>query len=206
METTHRSASLNRGVTLEYISLGYNAIEAVAGIALGLAASSVALLGFGLDSVVEASSASVLLWRLHSERSGRRSSEDAERRAVRLVAVAFLALAVYVAGRATWDLAVGARPEESTAGLVLAAASLVIMPVLAARKKAAARALDSRALQADAAQTTLCTYLSAFVLLGVGANAWLGWWWADPVAALGIAGFAAREARELWSTEDLCCI
>lgn len=200
-----RRASLERGLALEYLSLGWNFLETFVGIAAGLAAGSVALLGFGLDSVVEASSAAVLIWRLKTEHSRNRTAEEAERRAIRLVAVAFFALAAYVGGRAVYDLIVQARPEESMVGIVLAAVSLVVMPVLAWLKRRAARDLDSRALQADARQTSLCTYISAFLLAGLAANSWLGWWWADPVAALAIALLAVREGRELWLTEDFCC-
>ena len=200
-----RRASLERGLVLEYLSLGWNLLETVVGIAAGLAAGSVALLGFGLDSVVEASSAGVLVWRLKVEHSRRRTAEEAERRAIRLVALAFFALAAYVGGRAIYDLVTQARPEESVVGIVLAAVSLAVMPLLAWLKRGAARALDSRALQADARQTSLCTYMSAFLLAGLAANSWLGWWWADPVAALAIALLAAREGRELWVTEDFCC-
>jgi divalent metal cation (Fe/Co/Zn/Cd) transporter len=156
--------------------------------------------------VVEASSASILLWRLRTERSGRRSAEEAERKAVRAVAAAFFALAAYVAIQAAYDLITGNRPEESTVGIVLASVSLVVMPLLAWRKRVAARALNSRSLEADAKQTTLCTYISGFLLVGLVANSLLGWWWADPLAGLAIAFLAAREGRELWTTEDFCCV
>ncbi len=200
-----RRDSLRHALGLEALSLTYNALEAVVGIAAGLAAGSVALVGFGLDAVVESASAGVLIWRLDTERRGRRTAEEAERRAVRLVAVAFGALALYVGGRAVFDLVDGTRPEESAVGIVLAAVSLAVMPVLARAKRAAARDLDSRSLEGDSAQTMLCTYMSGVLLFGLAANSLWGWWWADPVAALGIAALAAREARELWVTEDLCC-
>jgi divalent metal cation (Fe/Co/Zn/Cd) transporter len=201
-----RGERLERALVLEYLSLSYNVLEAAFGMVLGLAAGSVALVGFALDSVVESSSASILIWRLRSELTRRGTSEELERRSVRLVALAFFALAVYVAARSVYDLATGARPEESLGGLVLAAVSVVVMPVLAWRKRMAARKLNSRALQADSRQTTLCTYLSAFLLVGLGANALLGWWWADPVAGIAIAAVAVEEGRELWSTEDFCCL
>jgi divalent metal cation (Fe/Co/Zn/Cd) transporter len=205
--TTTRRSLLNRALKLEYASLAYNVLEAVVGMVLGVAAGSVALIGFALDSVVESSSASILIWRLRSElRSGGGTSEELERRAVRLVAIAFFALAAYVGIRSIYDLLSSARPEESFPGMVLAAVSVVVMPVLAWRKRVAARALDSRSLHADSKQTTLCTYLSAFLLVGLGANALFGWWWADPVAGLAIAGVAIDEGRELWTTEDFCCL
>ena len=200
-----RGRDLRRGLRLEWISLSYNVVEAAVGIAAGLAAGSVALIGFGLDAVVESSSAGILLWRLRAEQHGRRASDDAERIAIRLVAIAFLALALYVATHSSIDLLRRAEPDASPVGIVLAAVSVIVMPVLAWRKRLAARALDSRALQADSTQTTICTYLSAFLLMGLLANALAGWWWADPAAGLAIAGFAAAEGRKLWTTEDLCC-
>lgn len=199
-----RSLLLRRATALEYLSLAYNVVEAVVGLVAGLAAGSVALIGFGLDSVVESSSASVLLWRLRAERRGARV-EEVERRAVRLVAAAFLALALYIGVQSALDLAGGARPEASVVGIVLAVASLIVMPVLAYNKRKAARALDSRSLEADSTQTTLCTYLSAVLLGGLVANAALGWWWADPAAGLVIAGIAVREGTQLWRTKDFCC-
>ena len=200
-----RARSLWRGLLLEAFSISWNVLETVVGLIAGLAAGSVALVGFALDSVVEASSATILTWRLRSETSGRRSAEEAERRAIRLVALAFFALAAYVGIRAAYDLITGARPEESPVGVVLALVSLIVMPVLAWRKRVVARELNSRALQADSKQTTLCTYLSAFLLAGLAANSLFGWWWADPVAGLAIAVVAANEGRELWKTEDICC-
>lgn len=199
-----RAAGLRRGLRLEFFSLTWNVLETFVGMAAGLASGSVALIGFALDSVVESSSAAVLIWRLRSEASSRKDVESIERRAVRLIAFAFWALAVYVGGKAVLDLIAQNRPEESAVGIVLAIVSLIVMPVLAARKRAAARDLDSRAMHADSSQTSLCTYISAVLLVGLGANALLGWWWADPVAGLGIAGLAAKEGHELWTTEDFC--
>jgi divalent metal cation (Fe/Co/Zn/Cd) transporter len=200
-----RGRDLDRGLRLEYFSFIWNVLEAIVGMAAGIAAGSVALVGFALDSVVESSSAAILLWRLRSERHGGRPPDEVERRAVRLVAVAFLALALYVGIKSSADLITGARPDESLPGIVLAAVSLVVMPLVAWRKRVVARALDSRSLQADSTQTLLCTYLSAFLLAGLLANALFGWWWADPAAGLFIAGFAAKEGRELWMAEDICC-
>lgn len=204
-EPRDRGDTLRHALGLEVLSLSYNAIESVVGVVAGIAAGSVALVGFGLDAVVESASAGVLIWRLGTERRGRRTAEEAERKAIRLVAVAFGVLALYVGGRAVLDLVDGTRPEESTVGIVLAAVSLVVMPVLARAKRGAARALDSRSLEGDSAQTMLCTYMSGVLLFGLATNSLWGWWWADPVAGLVIAGLAAREARELWVTEDVCC-
>lgn len=204
MHPAERAGALRRGLLLEYFSLGWNLIETIVGIAAGLAAGSVALIGFALDSVVESSSAAVLIWRLRNEGSDEWDVESIERRAVRLVAVAFWALAAYVAIQATIDLVARERPEVSTLGIVLAVVSLIVMPLLATRKRAAARELDSRAMHADSSQTSLCTYISAVLLFGLGANALLGWWWADPIAGLGIAALATKEGHELWTTEDFC--
>jgi divalent metal cation (Fe/Co/Zn/Cd) transporter len=200
-----RSVSLRRGLWLEYFTLTWNIIEAVVGMAAGAVAGSVALVGFALDSLVESSSAGVLIWRLRAEDRGGRTAEDVERRAIRLVAVAFFALAAYVGVRSVIDLLVRSRPEESPVGIGLAIVSLIVMPLLAWKKNRVARELDSRALQADSTQTSICTYLSAFLLVGLVTNALFGWWWADPVAGLAIAAFAAKEGRELWTAEDLCC-
>lgn len=200
-----RAEALRHALGLEVVSLSYNVVEAGIGVAAGIAAGSVALVGFGLDAVVESASASVLIWRLGTERRGRRTAEEAERKAIRLVAVAFGVLALYVGARAVVDLIAGTRPDESTIGIVLAVVSLAVMPALARAKRAAARELGSRSLEGDSAQTMLCTYMSAVLLFGLATNALWGWWWADPIAGLVIAALAAREARELWVTEDVCC-
>lgn len=200
-----RTKSLGRGLVLEYFTLAWNSLEAIVGLVAGALAGSIALVGFALDSVVEASSGAILVWRLRSERDGTRTAEEVERKAVRLVAVAFFALSAYVGARAALDLSSGSRPDQSVPGIILAIVSLIVMPLLAWRKRTIARELDSRALQADSMQTTLCTYLSAFLLLGLVTNALFGWWWADPLAGLAIAAFAAKEGRELWTAKDLCC-
>jgi divalent metal cation (Fe/Co/Zn/Cd) transporter len=204
MVTSDRARLLDRALWLEYASLAYNVLEAVVGIVAGVAAGSVALIGFGLDSVVEASSAGVLVWRLNAERHGGRPSEEVEHRAVRLVAIAFFALAAYVGIRSIWDLVTAVRPDESVPGIVLGAISLIVMPALAWQKHVSANRLGSRALEADSKQTSLCTYLSAFLLIGLGANAAFGLWWADPAAGLAIAVLAAREGFGLWTEEDFC--
>jgi divalent metal cation (Fe/Co/Zn/Cd) transporter len=200
-----RADVLSRARRLEIFTVSWNAVEAVVGIAAGLAVGSVALVGFALDSVAESASGGVLLWRLRAERSGSHTSEDAERKAIRGVAVAFFALATYVAVRSIVALAGQERPDASVAGVLLTTVSLIVMPILAQRKRRVAVELDSRSLDADASQTNLCTYLSAVVLVGLVLNAALGWWWADPVAALALAALAAREGAELWRTEDVCC-
>lgn len=200
-----RANELRRGLNLAYLSISYNVVEAVVGLVLGIGAASVALIGFGLDSVVESSSAAVVIWRLRAEAHGGRSSEEVERKAVRLVALAFFALAAYVGVRGIHALVTAARPDESVPGIVLAVVSIIVMPVLAWRKRIAARALDSRSVKADSVQTMLCTYLSAFLLVGLVANALWGLWWADPAAGLAIAVIATKEGVELWRTKDFCC-
>lgn len=206
MIAAERQSDLGRGLLLEYFTIAWNILEAIVGLIAGIAAGSVALVGFALDSVVEASSGGVLVWRLRSEAGGRRSAEEVERRAVRGVALAFFALAAYVSVRAIIDLIGATAPDESIPGIVLALVSLVAMPALAWQKRKTARRLDSRALQADAKQSVICTYLSLFLLVGLVANALWGFWWADPVAALAIAAIAAKEGRELWITKDFCCV
>lgn len=201
----NRRRGLDDGLRLAYFSLVWNFLETFVGLAAGIAASSVALVGFGLDSVVEGSSATIVIWRLRAERSGSRSAEQAETRAIGLVSYAFLALAAYIGIRAVYDLITQVRPEESTVGIILALVSLIVMPVLAWRKRKIAARLHSRSLEADAMQTALCTYLSAFLLVGLLANSLFGWWWADPVAGLAIAVIAAREGLELRHAEELCC-
>lgn len=203
-DPAQRAGDIQQALRLEYFSLVWNFIETFVGFAAGLASGSIALIGFALDSVVEASSAGALVWRFRAEQRGPERAEEFERRAVRMVGWAFVALAAYVGIKAAYDLVTQARPEESMTGIVLAAVSLVVMPYLAWRKRAMAKVVDSRALDADSHQTSLCTFISAVLLVGLAANAWLGWWWADPVAGLAIAGLAAKEGHELLTTERFC--
>jgi cation diffusion facilitator family transporter len=190
---------------LTTITILWNSLEAVVAIVGGLLAGSIALVGFGLDSVIEVSSALVIAWRLTRRDDEHGARQRAERRAVRLIALSFFAIAAYV----TYDavarlLGVGEEPEHTTVGLVLVALSLVVMPTLAWAKRRVATAMGSAALRADAAETQLCTYLSAVVLLGLGANSVLGWWWMDPVAGLVVAALAVKEGCEAWASGDLC--
>lgn len=202
-----RSVALRRSRWLNAATIGWNSVEGVVAVAAGVAAGSVSLLGFGFDSAIEVSAALVLAWRLHQERSTG-CMQDSDRRATRLIAVSFALLAVYVGFEAVRDLVNGARPEASLIGVVIAGLSLFVMPFLARAKRRLAPALGSAAVVADANQTNLCALLSGVLLVGLGANAAFGWWWADPVAGLGIAGLAAREAGRTWraeSLEDTCC-
>lgn len=202
-----RSALLRRGALLAWFTIGWNAIEGLVGIAAGIAAGSVALVGFGVDSYVEVFAGSVIVWRLARDRQGQELSERAERRAVRLIAITFLALAVGVAVESIRKLAMGVEPDESFVGIGLAVVSLIVMPVLARAKRRVGVQLGSRAVQADATETALCVWLSAILLAGLVANAALGWWWADPLAALGVVYVAGREGIEHLRRDALddCC-
>ncbi len=179
-------------------TLAYNVIEAVVALWAGARADSIALLGFGSDSVIECAAAGVLLWRLRVETKSddRERIETAERRAHRFVGVTFLALAVYVVVQAAVDLVSGEHPESSLVGIVLAAVSLVVMPLLAWAKLRTAAGLGSGALRAEAKETLACAYLSFTLLVGLTLNAAADWWWADPVAALFMVPWLIREGLE----------
>jgi divalent metal cation (Fe/Co/Zn/Cd) transporter len=204
---TDRTAALRRARVLNVLTIVWNAVEGVVAVVAGVLAGSVSLIGFGLDSGIEVSAALVLTWRLRQERDGE-CSQDADRRALRLVALSFGALAGYVGYEALTDLVAGNRPDVTVVGIVLAALSLMVMPVLARAKARLAPVLGSRAAQAEATQTDVCAWLSGALLIGLGAHAAFGWWWADPAAALVIAGIAGWMARVTWtadSLEDTCC-
>jgi divalent metal cation (Fe/Co/Zn/Cd) transporter len=202
-----RPVALRRARALTAATIAWNTIEGVVAVAAGLAAGSVSLVGFGLDSGIEVSAALVLAWRLARERRGG-CMASSDRTATRLIAACFALLAAYVAVESVRDLATRTAPEASTVGVVLAALSLAVMPVLAASKRRLAPALGSTAVQAEARQTLLCAGLSLVLLAGLSANALAGWWWADPLAGLGIAVLAAAEAvrtARAESLEDTCC-
>jgi divalent metal cation (Fe/Co/Zn/Cd) transporter len=199
MSTAERERLRGRARGLALATVAWNVVEAVVAIASGAVADSIALVGFGLDSTIEVASATVILWQFAGEHH-----EDRERRALRLIGWSFFALAAYVGAQALWSLASRTEPEASTVGIVLAAVSLVVMPVLAAAKRRTGAALDSRAVVADAAETRLCAWLSLVLLVGLLLNAAVGWWWADPLAALAIAALAVREGREAWAGEHCC--
>lgn len=202
-----RARAVQQATLLTWLTIGWNAVEAVAALTSGVAAASISLVAFGADSVIEVSSALVLVWRLRAERRDGCTLPD-DRRATRLVAISLGALGAAVVAAAALDLATATRPETSVIGIVIAGLSLLVMPLLARAKRRVAPALGSRALVADATQTDLCTLLSGVLLVGLAANAALGWWWADPVAGLAIGGLAMVEARRTWSAEslaDTCC-
>jgi divalent metal cation (Fe/Co/Zn/Cd) transporter len=198
--SARRAALGRRAQLLAASSVAYNAVEAVVAIAAGAAASSVALVGFGLDSVVEMSSGLVILWQFRH-----RLPESRERQALRFIAVSFFALAGYVTFESVRTLVAGNPADRSDVGMVLAAASLAVMPFLSWAQRRTGRALGSSTVVADSQQTLLCTYLSAVLLLGLVLNATLGWWWADPAVGLVVAALALREGREAWRG-DTCCV
>jgi len=185
-----------RGFWLEYASMAWMTVEAAVAITAGVIASSIALVGFGLDSVIELFSAGIVVWQLHSD------EKERETRAVRLIGVTFFALAAYLIAESIHDLVSYARPGQSVAGLAVTAAALLVMPGLAIAKRRTGQALGSRTLIADSAETAFCAFTSAAALIGLGLNAWLGWWWADPAAALVIAALAVREGFEAWEHDD----
>ena len=190
-----RAALVRRGLRLNYLTIGYNAVEAVVSLAAGLAAGSIALVGFGIDSVIEVTAAGAAQWRLRADAHVARRAR-AERLTQRAVGASFLALAVWVAYEAAEALWMREAPERSALGLAVLALSVVVMPLLARAKRSVAGALASGALAAEATQTALCAYLSAIALAGVGLNALFGWWWADPVAALAMTPIIAKEGVE----------
>lgn len=199
-----RAGLLRHGLLLEYLTVGWNIIEGLIAIGAGIVSGSVALVGFGMDSFIESISGTVLIWRLREERRGATDEriELVERRAEKLVGAAFLVLAAYVTFEALRSLIGGEAPDASPVGIVLTAVSIPVMLWLAAAKRRTGEALGSRALIADSKQTRACWYLSVVALAGLVANAVLGWWWADPLAALGIAVLLVREGWEAVRGED----
>ncbi len=199
-EDAGRGTLLRQAFQLEYFTITWMVIEAAIAVTSGIIAHSIALVAFGLDSVIELFAALVVIWQL----KGLAEEQEArERQALRLIAVTFFALAAYITAEAVYDLVRGARPEVSIAGIVIAAAALVVMPLLSIVKKRVGRRLDNTALVSEASESMFCGVLAATVLLGLGMNTAFGWWWADPAVALVIAIFAIREGREAW--EDASC-
>lgn len=201
-----RAPLVRRALHLEYATVGWNIIEGVVAVAAALAAGSVALLGFGVDSFVETASGAILIWRLRAERAANDHAaiEQLDRRAHQLVGVSLFLLAGYIAQDAGRSLWARERPEASWVGIGVTALSIGAMWWLARAKRTAATALGSRALAADSFQTTACFWLSIITLSGVGVNAVFGWWWADPAAALAMTPLLVREGRDAWRGEDCC--
>ncbi|WP_158848825.1 cation transporter [Saccharothrix deserti] len=195
-----RRRTLTRRVRLLVAAtITYNVVEAVIAISAGTIASSTALIGFGLDSVVEVASATAVAWQFSAK-----DHESRERVALRVIALSFFALALYVTVESVRALLGAQAADHSTVGIALAAVSLAVMPVLSAAQRKAGRELGSTSAVADSKQTLLCTYLSAVLLAGLLLNSTLGWWWADPVAALVIAAVAVKEGREAWRGNHCC--
>jgi cation diffusion facilitator family transporter len=203
---SRRPEQVRAALRLEYLTVGWNVLEGAVALVAAMLAGSIALLGFGVDSLVETASGGILIWRLWAERRNAdlEAVEAVEHRAQKLVAASLVLLAVFIAFDAGRSLLQQEEPSASPLGIGLTAVSLVAMGWLARAKRQAGRRLNSRALVADAGQTQACFYLSAIVLVGLAANAVFGWWWADPLAAFGVIPFLAYEAREAWLGRDCC--
>jgi divalent metal cation (Fe/Co/Zn/Cd) transporter len=206
MHTTvnERALQVRTGLRLEAVTLGYNVIEAVVALASGAVAGSVALIGFGIDSLIESWSGLTMVWRLRSDADTARR-EQVERRAQRLIALSFLALAAYVGWESAEMLWRAEPPETSWTGIALAIASVIIMPILARAKRRVGQAIQSPAMVADSRQTALCSYLSAILLAGLGLHALFGWWWADPAAALAMTPIIVKEGYDAWHGKGCGC-
>jgi divalent metal cation (Fe/Co/Zn/Cd) transporter len=187
-----RSDLVRRGQRLEYFTIGYNSLEGLVSIAAGAIAGSVSLIGFGLDSIIEVTSGTALLWRLHHDLD-RSRREQVERITLRIVGGCFIALAAYIAYESGSTLIGHESPERSIPGVIIAAVSVVVMPLLARAKRRVASEIGSAAMHADSRQTDFCTYLSAILLGGLLLNAVFGWWWADPIAGLVMVPIIAKE-------------
>jgi divalent metal cation (Fe/Co/Zn/Cd) transporter len=198
-----RERLVKRAKLLAWLGVGWHGVEAAVAIAAGVAAGSIALVGFGADSVIESAAGFILLWRLAASRAG---SEAAEQRAQRLIALSFYVLAAYVGFEATRNLAVADHPDVSWVGVGLSVITLATMPPLAIAKARIGDRLGSSATKSEGRQNMLCAYLSAGLLIGLGANAIAGWWWADPAVGMLIAAVAVREGREAWRGESCCAV
>jgi divalent metal cation (Fe/Co/Zn/Cd) transporter len=204
METAlQRQAVAQRGKYLEYFTIAWNSLEGLVAVTAGAFAGSISLVGFGIDSFVEVTSGSVLLWRMSVD-ADVRSRERNEKLSLRIVGVCFIALAVYIVYESISDLVRSKAPEHSIPGVVLACISLVVMPILSRAKKRVGRELGSRAMNADAKQTDFCVYLSVILLVGLLLNATLGWWWADPLAGLIMVPIIAKEGIDGMRARTCC--
>lgn len=203
VEGISRSELVKRGRRLEYFTIAYNTLEGVIAVVAGLIAGSIALVGFGFDSLIEVTSAVALVWRLHSDADESRR-ERVEAITLRIVGACFLLLATYVTYDSIKSLVRREAPDESIPGIVLAVVSLIVMPLLVRAKRRVARRINSVALMADSKQTELCTYLSAILLAGLLLNSLVGWWWADSVAALIMVPIIVKEGIEGLRGETCC--
>jgi divalent metal cation (Fe/Co/Zn/Cd) transporter len=198
--TDTRERLIARAQRLEYLTIAWNTVEMLAAVFAGVLAGSMALKGFGLDSGIEALSGAALLWRLRQDRDPKRRAH-AEKTALRVVGLSFVVLALYVAERATHAMVARTHPAESLLGIAVAVAALIVMPLLAHAKRRVAVAIQSGALKADSRQSEFCAYLSLILLGGLALNAWQGWWWADPLAALTMAAMIGKEGIEALTAE-----
>jgi divalent metal cation (Fe/Co/Zn/Cd) transporter len=199
----HRAAIVRRGEKLEYFTVAYNSLEGLIAAVAGILAGSIALVGFGFDSLIEVTSGAILLWRLRADVDEARRRQ-AELVSIRSVGVCFLVLALYVGYESVSLLMERRAPERSLVGIGMACASLAVMPLLARAKRTVARQMASPAMQADAKQTAFCTYLSAILLAGLVLNALFGWWWADPAAALVMAPLMIKEGVDALGGKACC--
>ena len=198
-----RHVIAQRGKRLEYFTIAWNTLEGLVALVAGGAAGSISLVGFGIDSFIEVMSGSTLLWRMATDADAQKRERN-ERLSLRMVGILFLALALYVTFESTSDLIRRTAPAHSLPGIVLACVSLVVMPLLSRKKKNVSRELGSAAMYADAKQTDFCVYLSTILLIGLVSNALLGWWWADPVAALVMVPVIAKEGVDCLRGETCC--
>jgi divalent metal cation (Fe/Co/Zn/Cd) transporter len=199
----NRQAATRRGKLVEYFTIAWNSLEGVVAVVAGALAGSISLVGFGIDSFIEVTSGSVLLWRMSVD-GDVFNRERNEKLSLRIVGVCFLALSVFVGYEAVSTLIIRKAPEHSIPGIILACASLVVMPLLSRAKKRVGKALGSTAMHADAKQTDFCVYLSAVLLGGLLLNALFGWWWADPVAALVMAPIIFKEGVDGMRARTCC--
>ncbi|HEY7629287.1 MAG TPA: cation transporter [Thermoleophilaceae bacterium] len=197
-----RAANVRRAKLLAWLGIGWHAVEAAVAIGAGVVAGSIALVGFGADSLIESVAGFVLLWRFAGARAG---SEHAERRAQKLIGASFYVLAAYVAVEAVRNLVIAAHPDVSYVGIGLSIVTLLTMPPLAIAKGRVGDKLGSSATKSEGRQNMLCAYLSAALLVGLSANALFGAWWADPLTALLIAGVAVKEGRDAWRGDACSC-
>ena len=203
IQISDRASLVRRGRRVEYFTIAYNSLEGLIAVVAGLMAGSIALVGFGFDSLIEVTSGTALLWRLHIDADESRR-EHVEAVTLRIVGVLFLLLAAYVSYDSIKSLVWREQPRESIPGIILAIASVVVMPLLVRAKRKVARGINSATLMADSKQTELCTYLSAILLAGLLLNALVGWWWADPVAALIMVPIIVKEGIEGLRGETCC--
>jgi divalent metal cation (Fe/Co/Zn/Cd) transporter len=202
-DTDQRDRTIGRAKALSWLSLAWMTVEGGVAVTAALAAGSVALLGFGIDSVIEGIASVIVIWRFTGSR---RVSDLAERQAQKAVAISFFLLAPYIAQAAIRALIVGDHPSTSWVGIGLSVSSIIVMPLLGRAKQRVGERLGSGATAGEGAQNLLCAYMAAGVLVGLGANAALGWWWLDPIIALVIAAIAVREGREAWGGEGCACL